>query len=217
MLDALTHTDYDVIAAYLAKTAPRARLLEEITAYLDADYHTVWLSGESLWHAWREPGEELWHLDQESAAAALAWLRQQLDGQGVFDRLADPARYAESIEARLLDPDEAAMAEFYDVELAALGAGTTESASPREVDQMIQSKIARARAEVARLASLRAHHVRAAFQGDGARGWKANAARGLAITPVSLGDILADDEARAARRRKVAATADATANPADLT
>jgi hypothetical protein len=200
-------TDYDEVFAYVNQHGDNARILEEITRQLDDDYHTVWLDGHFVWHAWNEPGENEWYLDHETAGEALTWLREQLDGQGVFDRIADPSRYSEPAEARYVTSDEDAMEEFYDVELAALAHDLPDEVTPREVDQVIQARINRARAEAARLASLRAHHVRATFQGNGERGWKAAAARSLRITPVSLGDVLKDDEARAARRRESAARA----------
>jgi len=208
MTEILTTTDYDAITRHMAEHAPTARLLGEITAQLDADYHAVWLDGPTVWHAWVEPGEDEWHLDRERAADALDWIRQQLDGQGVFDRIADPSRYSTPEEARYVASDEAAMAEFYDVELAALAGNLIDDVSPRDMDRIIQARIDRARAEAARLASLRAHHARRIYEGDGERGWKAAAARGLGISPVAFGDILKDDEARAARRRQAASLAD---------
>lgn len=206
MTEILTTTDYDAITRHMAEHAPTARLLGEITAQLDADYHTVWLDGPTVWHAWVEPGEDEWHLDRERAADALDWIRQQLDGQGVFDRIADPSRYSTSEEARYVASDEDAMAEFYDVELAAITGYVPDGADPRDVDRLIRARIQRARAEAARLASLRAHYIRRTFEGDGERGWKSTAARGLNITPASLGDILKDDEARAERRRQAASS-----------
>ncbi|MEU6710033.1 hypothetical protein ABZ897_01025 [Nonomuraea sp. NPDC046802] len=205
MAEMLTTTDYNEISEYVAQHAPSARILEEITAHLDADYHTVWLDNWTVWHAWSEPGEDEWHLDQETAERALKWLQSQLDGAGVFDRLADPTRYAEAVEARYVASDEDAMAEYYDVELAAIRCILPDNSPAHDVDRVIQNQINLARAEAARLASLRAHHIRAAFQGDGERGWKSAAARGLGITPVSLGDVLKDDDARAERRRQEAA------------
>jgi hypothetical protein len=202
----LITSDYDDVTHHVYHHGDDPRILEEITNHLDEDYHTVWLDGLTVWHAWKEPGEDDWHLDHERADHALGWLREQLDG--VFDRIADPTRYSTSEEARYLDSDEAVMAEFYDVELAALAGNLIDDVSPRDMDRIIQARIDRARAEAARLASLRAHHARRIYEGDGERGWKAAAARGLGITPVAFGDVLKDDEARAARRRQAASLAD---------
>jgi len=202
----LITSDYDDVTHHVYHHGDDPRILEEITNHLDEDYHTVWLDGLTVWHAWKEPGEDDWHLDHERADHALGWLREQLDG--VFDRIADPTRYSTPEEARYLDSDEAAMAEFYDVELAALAGNLIDDVSPRDMDRIIQARIDRARAEAARLASLRAHHARRIYEGDGERGWKAAAARGLGITPVAFGDVLKDDEARAARRRQAASLAD---------
>jgi hypothetical protein len=204
----LITSDYDDVTHHVYHHGDDPRILEEITNHLDEDYHTVWLDGLTVWHAWKEPGEDDWHLDRERAADALDWIRQQLDGQGVFDRIADPSRYSTSEEARYVTSDEAVMAEFYDVELAALAGNLIDDVSPRDMDRIIQARIDRARAEAARLASLRAHHARRIYEGDGERGWKAAAARGLGITPVAFGDVLKDDEARAARRRQAASLAD---------
>ena len=204
----LITSDYDDVTHHVYHHGDDPRILEEITNHLDDDYHTVWLDGLTVWHAWKEPGEDDWHLDRERAADALDWIRQQLDGQGVFDRIADPSRYSTSEEARYVTSDEAVMAEFYDVELAALAGNLIDDVSPRDMDRIIQARIDRARAEAARLASLRAHHARRIYEGDGERGWKAAAARGLGITPVAFGDVLKDDEARAARRRQAASLAD---------
>src|SRR5690606_928083 len=202
----LITSDYDDVTHHVYHHGDDPRILEEITNHLDEDYHTVWLDGLTVWHVWKEPGEDDWHLDHERADHALGWLREQLDG--VFDRIADPTRYSTPEEARYLDSDEAAMAEFYDVELAALAGNLIDDVSPRDMDRIIQARIDRARAEAARLASLRAHHARRIYEGDGERGWKAAAARGLGITPVAFGDVLKDDEARAARRRQAASLAD---------
>jgi hypothetical protein len=202
---------YADLAAYVAKHAAAARHLDAITALLDADRHTVWLDRYTVWHAWTqadeddEPDEDEWYLSHESADTAADWIRDRLDD--VFERLADPSRYARPAEARCLTSDEEVMGEFYDIELAFISSHLPDGAPAREVDQVILRLIGRARAEAARLASLRAHHARAAFLGDGGRGWKAAAARGLGITPVSLGDVLKDDEARAERRRQEADTA----------
>jgi hypothetical protein len=202
----LITSDYDDVTHHVYHHGDDPRILEEITNHLDEDYHTVWLDGLTVWHAWKEPGEDDWHLDHERADHALGWLREQLDG--VFDRIADPTRYSTSEEARYVTSDEAVMAEFYDVELAALAGNLIDDVSPRDMDRIIQARIDRARAEAARLASLRAHHARRIYEGDGERGWKAAAARGLGITPVAFGDVLKDDEARAARRRQAASLAD---------
>lgn len=209
MAEVLTTTDYNEAFDYVNQHGDNARILEEITRQLDDDYHTVWLDGFTVWHAWMEPGEDEWHLDHECATDALEWIRQQLDGQGVFDRIADPSRYSAPVEARSVTSDEDAMEEFYDVELAAIASCLPDDMAPRDMDRIIRAQIDRARAEAARLASLRAHYIRRTFEGDGERGWKAAAARELHITPVSLGDILKDDEARAARRRQAASLADA--------
>jgi hypothetical protein len=204
----LITSDYDDVTHHVYHHGDDPRILEEITNHLDEDYHTVWLDGLTVWHAWKEPGEDDWHLDHERADHALDWIREQLDGHGVFDRIADPTRYSTPEEGRYLDSDEAVMAEFYDVELAALAGNLIDDVSPRDMDRIIQARIDRARAEAARLASLRAHHARRIYEGDGERGWKAAAARGLGITPVAFGDVLKDDEARAARRRQAASLAD---------
>jgi hypothetical protein len=204
----LITSDYDDVTHHVYHHGDDPRILEEITRQLDDDYHTVWLDGLTVWHAWKEPGEDDWHLDHERADHALDWIREQLDGHGVFDRIADPTRYSTPEEGRYLDSDEAVMAEFYDVELAALAGNLIDDVSPRDMDRIIQARIDRARAEAARLASLRAHHARRIYEGDGERGWKAAAARGLGITPVAFGDVLKDDEARAARRRQAASLAD---------
>jgi hypothetical protein len=203
----LITSDYDDVTHHVYHHGDDPRILEEITNHLDEDYHTVWLDGLTVWHAWKEPGEDDWHLDHERADHALDWIREQLDGHGVFDRIADPTRYSTPEEGRYLDSDEAVMAEFYDVELAAITGYVPDGADPRDVDRLIRARIDRARAEAARLASLRAHHIRRAFEGDGERGWKSTAARGLNITLVSLGDILKDDEARAERRRHASSLA----------
>lgn len=231
-MEVLTSTDYDEIAGHVAQHAPDAYELREITAQLDQDLHTVWLDGDNtVWHAWVTPGETVWHLDHESATEALVWLRQQLEGNGVFDRLGNPSRYNDSIERRYLASDEQAMSEFYDVELAAIDAALTAArtetpdqdtdqtsrprlhrahreVSARDVDRVARARIDQARQEAARLAGLRAHFIRSRlrprFEEEGGRGWKSAAARVLGITPVTVGDILAADDARAARRRQAA-------------
>jgi hypothetical protein len=205
MTEVLVTPDYDEVFDYVNQHGDSPTILEEITRQLDDDYHTVWLDGLTVWHAWQGPDEDDWHLDHERADHALDWIREQLDGHGVFDRIADPTRYSTSEEARYVTSDEAVMAEFYDVELAAITG--PDGADPRDVDRLIRARIQRARAEAARLASLRAHYIRRTFEGDGERGWKSTAARGLNITLVSLGDILKDDEARAERRRHASSLA----------
>ncbi|MFC3986415.1 hypothetical protein [Streptosporangium jomthongense] len=204
----LTTTAYSDITDHLAEHAPTARPLEAIAAVLDADYHSVWLDRLTIWHAWTTPDDDTWHLEHYTAAEALDVLHQQLDGAGVFDRTAAPSRYADPAEAHYLERDEEVMEEYYDIELAAEHDRLPADATPQEVDRRIQARITRARAEAARLASLRAHHVRATYGGTGDRGWKAAAARGLGITPVSLGAILADDEARAVKRREARTNGD---------
>lgn len=199
MPEIFTTGEYAIIDDYVAQHAPGARLLEEITASLDADYHTVWLDGQTVWHAYAYPGEDTWHLDRESAAEALKWLQEQL--VLVFDRLADPDLYAEDpCGPRLVEQDEAVMEEYHDVELAAWGAG-----DPVATDRLIVRRIAAARAEVARLASLRAHHLRQAWQGDGSRGWQTRAAQDLGTSPTMVGKVLAADERRVGERRAKAA------------
>jgi len=188
--------DYNDIEAYIAEHAPGARLLEAITAELDADYHTVWVDGQDVWHAWAYPGEDTWHLDKEPAREALAWLREQL--VCVFDRLADPDSYTGAPRGpRLVERDEAVMAEYHDVELAAWGIAD----DPVATDRLIVRRITAARAEVARLASLRAHHLRRAWQGDGSRGWQARAAQALGTSPALVTKVLSADERRAEERR----------------
>jgi len=190
---------YDDIEAYIRQHAPGARLLEAITAELDADYHTVWVDGQDVWHAWAYPGQDTWHLDKEPAREALAWLREQL--VCVFDRLADPDSYTGDPRGpRLVERDEAVMAEYHDVELAAWGIAD----DPVATDRLIVRRIAAARAEVARLSSLRAHHLRRAWQGDGDRGWQTRAAQSLGISPQAITKILAGDDRRASARRRAA-------------
>lgn len=190
--------DYNDIEAYIAEHAPGARLLEAITAELDADYHTVWVDGQDVWHAWAYPGQDTWHLDKEPAREALAWLREQL--VFVFDRLADPDSYTGDPRGpRLVERDEAVMAEYYDVELAALG-----DLDPVATDRLIVRRITAARAEVARLSSLRAHHLRRAWQGDGDRGWQTRAAQSLGISPQAITKVLSSDDRRASARRRAA-------------
>lgn len=191
--------DYDDVIAYLREHAPGARLLEEITAELDNDYHTVWLDGRTVWHAWRDLAtDEVWHLEREPAGEALEWLRQQLFPP--FDRMGDPDLYAgDPRGSRLVERDEAVMEEYYDVELAALG-----DLDPVATDRLIVRRITAARAEVARLASLRAHHLRRAWQGDGDRGWQTRAAQSLGISPQAITKLLADDDRRAEARRRAA-------------
>lgn len=92
------------------------------------------------------------------------------------------------------------MAEYYDVELAAWGGG-----DPVATDRRIVARIAAARAEIARLASLRAHHLLKAWQGDGERGWQTRAAEALGVSPVAVAKILAVCDRRAAERRAKAA------------
>lgn len=199
MSEIFTTGEYAIIDDYIAAHAPGARLLPEITATLDSDYHTVWLDGQTVWHAYAYPGEDTWHLDRESAAEALKWLQEQL--VLVFDRLADPDLYAEDpCGPRLVEQDEAVMEEYHDVELAAWGAG-----DPVATDRLIVRRIAAARAEVARLASLRAHHLRQAWQGDGSRGWQTRAAQDLGTSPTMVGKVLAADERRVGERRAKAA------------
>lgn len=200
MSEITTSEDYDDIAAHVAEHAPDARLLSEITATLGDDYHTVWLHGTTVWHAWAYPGEDTWHLDREPATDALKWLEPQL--VLVFDRLADPDRYGqEPGGAGLVEQDEDVMAEYYDIELAALAI----PGDPVATDRRIVGRIAAARAEVARLSSLRAHHLREAWQGYGERGWQTRAAEALGTSPVMVSKILAGDERRAEERRAKAA------------
>lgn len=192
--------EYAIIEDYIAAHAPGARLLPEITATLDSDYHTVWLDGQTVWHAYAYPGEDIWHLDRESAVEALKWLQEQL--VLVFDRLADPDLYADDpCGPRLVEQDEAVMEEYHDVELAALAI----PGDPAATDRRIVARIAAARAEVARLSSLRAHHLRQAWQGDGSRGWQTRAAQDLGTSPTMVGKVLSADERRAAERRAKAA------------
>lgn len=196
MSEILTTDDYDDIEAYIRQHAPGARLLEETTAVLDADYHTVWLDGHDVWHAYAYPGEDTWYLDKEPAREALEWLREQL--VLVLDRIADPDRYVgDPRGARLVEQDESALEEYYDVELAAWGC----PGDPVATDRRIVGRIAAARAEVARLASLRAHHMRQAWQGDGSRGWQARAAQALGTSPALVTKVLSADERRAEERR----------------
>jgi len=195
----LATDDYDDIEAYIAEHAPDARLLEAITAELDADYHTVWVDGQDVWHAWAYPGQDTWHLDKEPAREALEWLREQL--LAVFDRLAAPERYGqEPGGSGLVERDEAVMEEYYDVELAAWGC----PGDPVATDRRIVDRIAAARAEVARLSSLRAHHLRRAWQGDGDRGWQTRAAQSLGISPQAITKVLSSDDRRASARRRAA-------------
>src|SRR5690606_6293734 len=191
--------DYNDIEAYIAEHAPDARLLEAITAELDADYHTVWVDGQDVWHAWAYPGQDTWHLDKEPAREALAWLREPL--ACVLDRLADPDSYTGDPRGpRLVERDEAVMAEYHDVELAAWGIAD----DPVATDRLIVRRITAARAEVARLSSLRAHHLRRAWQGDGDRGWQTRAAQSLGISPQAITKVLSSDDRRASARRRAA-------------
>lgn len=190
---------YDDIEDYIRRHAPRARLLGEITAELDDDYHTVWLDGRDVWHAWRDlAADEVWHLEREPAGEALEWLREQLSPP--FDRMGDPGLYAgDPRGSRLVARDEAVMEEYYEVELAALG-----GLDPVATDRLIVRRITAARAEVARLSSLRAHHLRRAWQGDGDRGWQTRAAQSLGISPQAITKVLSSDDRRASARRRAA-------------
>src|SRR5690606_19035710 len=96
--------------------------------------------------------------------------------------------------------DEAVMAEYHDVELAAWGIAD----DPVATDRLIVRRITAARAEVARLSSLRAHHLRRAWRGDGDRGWQTRAAQSLGTSPQAITKILAGDGRRASARRRAA-------------
>src|SRR5690606_37980969 len=121
------------------------------------------------------------------------------------DRLADPDLYAQYPNgAVLVGQDEDVMAEYYDIELATWGV----PGDPVATDRRIVARIAAARAEVARLSSLRAHHLRQAWQGDGSRGWQTRAAQDLGMSPAMVAKILAADDRRADERRAKARARD---------
>lgn len=196
-----TFTEYEDLADHMSATAPDAVALSKITAELGDEYHQVWLDGPTVWHAWQEdpcrPGSA-WVLNRESALEALVWLREQLCL--VMDRLADPSLY-EDIPADTVERDEDVLEELYDVELAAIP--TTD---PRDVDLVIQKQIRDARAEVARLAGLRVHHIVDRIGGTQERGWQTRAARTLGVTEATVSGLLTAERERQNRRRSTRAT-----------
>lgn len=171
--------NYQDAAAHVAEHAPNAYELPLITAHLDADLHTVWLDKTTgmVWHASTDYDVDNWTLDSEPAAEAQSWIEDQITL--VLDRLADPDgdSYVDAGPDAKVDDDLDTLAEFEDVQLAAL---TDLSDDPVVVDRIIRGQIGRLSAEIARLARLRGVNLATAY-GTG-HGSAARAARALDIS-----------------------------------
>lgn len=178
---------WEDVTAYVAAHAAGPVLLREVTAHAGDDYHAVWLGQDGLvWHASTEHGASGWSLERETAAGALSWIRGTL------------ALALDAIAGSWAAPaDLDAADELYEVELAAARASAGTPLTPREVDGLIRQQISRARAEVARLAGLRAWHLRDAYGAD--RGAIARAAADLGVKAPTISGILAADARRRAQ------------------
>lgn len=212
------------LVAEQAPNAHRLPRVEEVMdadihgAWLDETTATVW-------HAWADSDLHghltgTWFVDADTAAEAIAWLEEQC--VLVLDSLADPES-SYDIGTRTVEDDLEVLDELNEVRLTALRAdamhrinalraqfSTNESSEQYRVlggiiptkevtiggvvDSQIQAGLARARAEVARWAGLRAHHLRTYT--DTGRGGQARAARDLGITPVTVHNIIKEDDRR---------------------
>lgn len=172
---------YQDAAAHVAEHAPNAYELPLITSHCDADLHTVWLdkTTNTVWHAFTEPDSDGWALDSEPARDAQSWIEDQLTL--VLDRLADPEgdSYVNAGPDTSADDDLDTLAEFEEVQLAALYS-LTGNTDPVIVDRMIRGKIGNLSAEIARLSRLRGVNLTTAYGTE--HGAAARAARALDIS-----------------------------------
>lgn len=169
-----------------------ARPLPAITAWLDADYHELWLHEPTatVYHAECDDNGN-WTLTTEPAEDAADWLRAPLTL--ALDAVADGSA----------SEDREAVDELGDIELAALRAWVLKQSarSPiadREpdqrqlavtVDELLRGRIEGLRAELARVRRIRARHIQDAWETH-RRGGAAEAARDLGVDPATISRLL---------------------------
>ena len=195
-----------------------AQRLAAIEQVIDAALHSVFLDVETatVYHAYASPEDSgVWHLDAEPASEAIEWLEEQC--HQCTDALDDPAEHYQ-YGHRTPDDDFEVLDELNAVRLSALksaasaGIAELESIGAAEgldvftlVDRELVHRIHQAEKLRARLAGLRAAHIRAAFEGGGV-GWQSRAAERLGVSRSAVAKMLDADVKRRAKILNVAAT-----------
>lgn len=187
-----------------ADLPPTAVKLTELTAELGSDVHQLWLADGYLWWAEQDPDQPaVWEWTRYPAAAGAKLLRESVAVQLVMDRLDDPGHGYADWGARRAGTDLDVLDDLHQVELAALLMD-----GPAHADAAIRRRMDAARAELARLAMLRADLLREIAGQDW--GGKTRAAQALGITPEAVMQAITADNRR---REQIVNAARAAADP----
>lgn len=206
--------DLAAVAGHVERETPeRARPLQALTAWSDG-WAAYWLDDDAriLWQAVLAEGAAdgsggPWRL--LSGYAAMVLPEVLADVAEVLDALAEPATgYAGTAERDAIEERHlAVLDDVYDIELAALSRGARRAryVAAYDVDQAIQRQINLAKAEVSRLAGLRARHILNRYGRE--RGAGKKAAQALRVSPPTIATLITADTARRGDLRAAAKAA----------
>jgi hypothetical protein len=138
--------------------------LPALTAAVGGPGERLWLAEPHgrVYRVWRKGKAARWAMDEESALEAEKWIGERLAGT-VLARLTEPGLASEyALDPTQAEADLAALEEFDRVWLS----GRRPFADAVATDRVIRTRMARVKAELARLEALRARHLTDAYGGQ---------------------------------------------------